>query len=184
VQGGDFTVTVQSVTAAGAVVVVSPGTSPIGAKYVASGGAGGVLGAAVRAQVCGLRDGGCYRRYAGGSIYWSPSTPAAVVRGAIRDRWAALGYERGALGYPVADAGCGLRGGGCAQRFQHGAVYWSPASGAHPVTGALLTAWKARGAERGALGYPVADPRTSGRTTVQRFQHGTLSYASGAVRAS
>lgn len=36
-----------------------------------------------------------------GSVYWTPRTGAHAVYGAIRVRWAALGWERSYLGYPV-----------------------------------------------------------------------------------
>ncbi|GAB16036.1 hypothetical protein ARGLB_105_00010, partial [Arthrobacter globiformis NBRC 12137] len=36
----------------------------------------------------------------GASIYWSPKTGAHEVHGAIRAKWAALGWEKGPLGYP------------------------------------------------------------------------------------
>ena len=38
--------------------------------------------------------------------------------------------------------------------FDKGAVYWSPASGAEPLTGAIYEAWVLLGYERGALGLP------------------------------
>lgn len=37
------------------------------------------------------------------SIYWSPSTGSHWVLGAIRDKWASLGWEKSALGYPKTD---------------------------------------------------------------------------------
>lgn len=37
------------------------------------------------------------------SIYWTPTTGPFWISGAVRFRWASLGFERGALGYPVAD---------------------------------------------------------------------------------
>lgn len=48
-----------------------------------------------------------------------------------------LGWETGRLGYPVSDEFCGLKDGGCAQRFQGGLVYWSPGSGVAAVWGAI-----------------------------------------------
>lgn len=37
------------------------------------------------------------------SIYWSPSTGAFEVEGAIRDAWSGIGWETSFLGYPVSD---------------------------------------------------------------------------------
>jgi hypothetical protein len=39
----------------------------------------------------------------GASIYWTSHTGPMVVRGQIRDLWGSQGFERGNLGYPVAD---------------------------------------------------------------------------------
>jgi uncharacterized protein with LGFP repeats len=38
-----------------------------------------------------------------GSIYWTPSTGAWSIHGAIRAKWASMGWERSCLGYPVSD---------------------------------------------------------------------------------
>jgi uncharacterized protein with LGFP repeats len=94
----------------------------------------------------------------GASVYWSPATGAHAVQGAIRDRWAAAGWERG-LGYPTTDeTGTPDRTG----RYNHfsmpggASIYWSPASGAHSIQGAIRARWADLGWERG-LGYPTTD---------------------------
>src|SRR5205807_10494307 len=52
----------------------------------------------------GTPDGvGRYNHFQSGSIYWTPSTGAHEVHGAIRDRWSALGWENSYLGYPISD---------------------------------------------------------------------------------
>ena len=38
-----------------------------------------------------------------GSIYWTPTTGAWSIHGAIRDKWASLGWEKSCQGYPVSD---------------------------------------------------------------------------------
>ena len=47
------------------------------------------------------------------------------------------------VGYPVQSEVCGLVGGGCLQVFATGSVYFSPATGAHAVRGAILGTWGA-----------------------------------------
>ncbi len=75
----------------------------IRAKYNALGAAGGVLGLPLTDET-GTPDGlGRYNHFQNGSIYWTPGTGPMMVRGPIRDLWAAQGWERGPLGYPVAD---------------------------------------------------------------------------------
>ena len=71
------------------------------------------------------------------SIYWTPSTGAHAVVGAIREKWASLSYERGFLGYPLTDEFPAGALGGRASDFQGGSIYWSPATGAREHAGAL-----------------------------------------------
>lgn len=61
------------------------------------------------------------------SIYWSPDTGPHDVFGAIRDKWASTGFERGPLGYPVLSAL--TEKGGAIQRFQRGVITWTPGGG-------------------------------------------------------
>ncbi|SET78427.1 reprolysin-like metallopeptidase [Geodermatophilus poikilotrophus] len=161
VRDGEFLVTVESISPTMARLLVatrvSAPASEIERAYRAIGGAAGPLGRPVSAEVCGLRDGGCFRHFERGSVYWSPATGARVVSGAVRDRWAATGWESGGLGYPVTDTVCGLRDGGCFQHFRGGSVYWSPATGARALTTALRNRWAELGWENGGLGYPVSD---------------------------
>lgn len=76
----------------------------IRAKYNMLGGPGGVLGLPVTDET-GTPDGiGRYNHFnKGGSIYWTPTTGPMMVRDVIRNLWASQGWERGPMGYPVAD---------------------------------------------------------------------------------
>src|SRR6476620_9760026 len=60
--------------------------------------------------------------------------------------------------------------------FDKGAMYWSPGSGAEPVTGAIYAAWASLGYERGALGLPTSGEIQEPQWIVQNFQHGTLNF--------
>jgi uncharacterized protein with LGFP repeats len=65
-----------------------------------------------------------------GSIYWTPSTGAYEVHGAIRDLWAQLGRETSCLGYPISDEEPSSNLGWTRQnRFDHGTIWWSPDKG-------------------------------------------------------
>jgi uncharacterized protein with LGFP repeats len=143
-------------------------------RWQAGGWERGFLGYPTSTEACGLRGGGCYQFFQGGAIYWSPTTGAQVVKGAVYDRWASKGWERGSLGYPTGNEVCGLRGGGCYQFFQGGAIYWSPATGAHAVSGRIYDRWAAQGWERGRLGYPATEEFGTPGGTAQRFQGGML----------
>lgn len=72
---------------------------------------------------------GRFTHFEGGSVYWTPSTGAWEVHGDIRGRWAALGWERSFLGYPVSDEHDGPNGTRVSD-FQSGQIAWSSAIGA------------------------------------------------------
>ncbi len=93
----------------GGVIYWSPGTGArevhgaILDRWHALGGVRSALGyPSSDEQVLG--DGpGRWSAFSGGRIYWSPGTGAHEVRGAILERYRALGGTRGQLGYPVSD---------------------------------------------------------------------------------
>ena len=135
----------------------------------------------------GTPDGlGRFNHFQAGSAYWSPSTGAHEVRGAIRDTWASLGWERSALGYPTTNETGTPDGVGRFNGFQGGAVYWTPPTGAHEVRGAIRDLWASLGWERSALGYPVTDEFAVAGGRQSNFERGSISWtaATGAVRVS
>ncbi|CCH86005.1 Conserved protein of unknown function with LGFP domains [Modestobacter italicus] len=157
---------------------------PIRAAWLAAGGQDGALGYPTTSDTCSLSGNGCFQFFEGGSVYWSVASGAHITRGAIYDRWAVQGWERGVLGYPTSDESCGLRRAGCYQTFQGGLVHWSPASGAHVTRGAIYDRWAVQGWERGVLGYPTSDESCGlrGAGCYQTFQGGLVHWspASGA----
>lgn len=114
---------------------------------------------------------------------FGPQDLATSLRGgAIFEKWAAMGGENSPLGRPTSPEAAG-DGDARYVTFERGAVYWSPSSGAEPVTGALYDAWATLGFERGALGLPTSGEIHEPQWIVQNFQHGTLNFdrESGAV---
>ncbi|WP_243790894.1 LGFP repeat-containing protein [Saccharopolyspora gloriosae] len=100
---------------------------------------------------------------AGASVYWSEETGAHSVQGEIRNVWAAQGWETGVLGYPTTDEQVAADEVGRSNEFTGtstppGAAYWHPDSGAHWLTGAILTHWDELGRESSYLGYPTSEP--------------------------
>jgi hypothetical protein len=163
--GSAYTFTVSAVSAAGT-GTASAASSPVTPfdavtnKYAALGGAGSFLGAPSGAEVF-LAGGGRSQAFAGGSIYWSAATGAHVVQGVLLTKYKALGAASSVLGYPTTDQGTSPDHVGLYNHFAKGAIYWSPAYGAHDVVGALQTKWAAAGWEMGSLGYPTTDSLTS-----------------------
>ncbi len=72
-------------------------------------------------------NGGRYNNFEYGAITWSPTAGAHETHGAIRARWAALGYESGPLGFPTSDEY--PVPGGTAQNYEHGTLTWNQATG-------------------------------------------------------
>lgn len=89
-----------------------------------------LAGSADAPTEAGERDApGGYAHFEGGSIYWTARHGAAVVHGMVRDIWALLGWERSALGLPVADVRYEHGTGTFSGCFEHGTIAWSPAGG-------------------------------------------------------
>ena len=107
---------------------------------------------------------------------------ASLQGGAIYTRWDAMGGMNSFLGAPTSPEGTGA-GSTRYVRFEHGAMYWSPETGANPITGVLYDAWASLGYERGILGLPTSGEIPESQWIVQNFQHGTLNFdrADGSV---
>ena len=104
-----------------------------------------------------------------------PSLTDQLRGGAILAKWESMGGENSPLGAPKSLEAAGEAGARYAT-FDKGAVYWSPESGAEPVTGAIYEAWASLGYERGALGLPTSGEIQEPQWIVQNFQHGTLNF--------
>ncbi|MFF9510654.1 LGFP repeat-containing protein [Streptomyces sp. NPDC014724] len=144
--------------------------------YNATGGKGGPLGCPTTDELVTPDGAGRYNHFTGGSIYWTAQTGAHPVWGAIRDKWAALGWETGKLGYPTSGELTNPDGTGKRQTFQGGTVYWHPSYGAHPVWGKIGELWGQYGWEGGAFGYPTSDEQwdESYKSIYQRYSKNNL----------
>jgi uncharacterized protein with LGFP repeats len=119
-----------------------------------------------------------------GSIYWTPATGAAEIHGAIRDKWASLGWERSFLGYPVTDETGTPDQTGRFNAFSstdnlnnnNGSIYWTPATAAHEVHGLIRVKWASLNWERGCLGYPITDEIVIAGGRASSFQQGTITF--------
>jgi GH25 family lysozyme M1 (1,4-beta-N-acetylmuramidase) len=150
------------------------------ARYQGLGGPAGVLGYPTTDESVTPGGTGRYNHFAGSggsSIYWTPTTGAHGIQGAIRAHWAALGWERSALGYPTTDETVTPGGVG---RYNHFAgsggssIYWTPTTGAHEIQGAIRARWAALGWERGQLGFPVSDEYAIPGGRRNDFVHGSI----------
>ncbi|MGB3439937.1 MAG: PQQ-dependent sugar dehydrogenase [Actinophytocola sp.] len=114
-----------------------------------------------------------WRSYQRGRLYWSPATGVHAMAGAVLARYLALGGHL-TLGLPAADEQAGAGGGRYQLLDRNQGLYWLPATGAHLVTGAIHTRYRAIGAEGSALGYPATDEGGAPAGRFNHFQRGSL----------
>ncbi|HWY00360.1 MAG TPA: LGFP repeat-containing protein [Mycobacterium sp.] len=99
----------------------------------------------------------------------------ALQGGAIYEHWQAIGGMNSVLGAPTSPEDS-AEGDARYATFAKGAMYWSPDTGAQPVTGAIYDAWGSLSFERGPLGLPTSAEIQEPLQITQNFQHGTLNY--------
>lgn len=152
-------------------------------RWTSLGSERGLLGYPVTDELPAPDRTGRYNVFARGSIYWSPATGAHEVHGAIGAKWAALGYERGFLGYPTSNESPTGDRVGRVSTFAGGSIYWSPRTGAHEVHGPIRTKWLSLGAEDGRLGYPTSDEFTVTDGRRSDFEHGSIVFTAATGEA-
>ena len=145
-------------------------------KWGESGWEMGILGYPVGEEIVTADGVGRLQQFQGGTIFWSPTTGAQVVRGAVLATWAGLGADTGVFGYPTSGELPAADGVGRVQRFQGGSVFWSPSTGAQPIRGGMFATWAGLGGDTGVLGYPTSGelPTADGVGRLQNFQGGAL----------
>ena len=167
-----------AVLAAAAVLATSTGAlaaaTPVDAHHAALGGSRSALGSPVSGELPTPDRAGRYRHYQQGSVYWTPRTGARAVSGAIRQTWAAHRWEAGPLGYPLTDERATPDGVGRYNHFERGSVYWTPATGAHEVRGAIRDRWASLGWETSSLRYPTSDEYDVPGGRASEFQGGRI----------
>src|SRR3984957_10391905 len=99
----------------------------------------------------------------------------ALQGGAIYEHWQALGGMNSVLGAPTSPEDS-ADGDTHYATFAKGAMYWSPETGAQPITGAIYDVWASHSYERGPLGLPTSAEIQEPLDTSQDFQHGTLNF--------
>ena len=127
---------------------------------------------------------GRYNTFQDGAIYWTGRTGAHALQGLIWQEYGAQGWENSVLRFPTTDELPTPNRFGRYNHFQGGSIYWSPATGAHAVSGPIRDVWAAEGWENSEFGFPVSDEYdVEDDLIAQDFEGGTLAYNpySGAV---
>ena len=89
-----------------------------------------------------------------GVIYWSAATGAHEIHGDILGRYRQDNVE-GNYGLPTSDEQGAPDGVGRFSNFEHGSIYWTPATGAHEIDSRVLPFWLNMGGPASWLGYPT-----------------------------
>ncbi|MCK0177553.1 LGFP repeat-containing protein [Mycolicibacterium sp. F2034L] len=175
-----------AVMAAGLLLAPAAAADPIGdanaaitAGYDASGGPTGPLG---------VREGDVYpvgdgfgQNFAAGKMFFTPDTGAHFMQGAVLEKYESLGGPADSdLGFPTMDEGPG-RVGPDSRNVTFSAadkpvIFWTPATGARVVRGAINAAWDRLGGSAGQLGVPAEDEVYRGDVVSQRFTGGEISW--------
>ncbi|OBB68741.1 LGFP repeat-containing protein [Mycolicibacterium monacense] len=151
----------------------------ITAAYDGSGGPTGPLG---------VREGGVYpvgdgfgQNFAAGKMFFTPATGAHWMQGAVLEKYESLGGPADSdLGFPTIDEGPGRVGPDSRNATFSAAdkpvIFWTPATGARVVRGAINAAWDRLGGSAGVLGVPAEDEVYRGDVASQKFTGGQLSW--------
>ncbi|MBW3575550.1 MAG: PKD domain-containing protein [Actinobacteria bacterium] len=166
----------QVVVGAGDVSLSAPYATPIERRYADEPALRRMIGAPLGPEQgsADLR----WRDYDRGRIYWTPTTGAHVLIGAIRATFLRLGGHV-TQGVPLNDERTTPDGIGRYVHFSTGvSIYWTPQTGAHAVGGAIRQRWQALGWERGPMGYPTTDelPTPDGIVRFNHFSKGSSIY--------
>ncbi len=146
------------------------------ASWLASGGAGGVVGLPITGELDIPGKPGRYQDFVNGSAYWSPRTGARIVGPAVKAIWSSSGGATGPLGLPSTDEFDGP-GDSRTQVFQGGQVVRTSADG-RVVWGGIYAAWVGVGGLAGPLGIPTsAEEPDTRQGRVQRFSGGLVSWS-------
>ncbi|UVE94301.1 alpha/beta hydrolase-fold protein [Dietzia sp. B32] len=157
----------------------------IRAMWQERGSERGELGYPTTDEITNPNKPGVVQGFQGGTVYWSEETGPKVVEGAILQTYREAGAENSELGYPTTDEIALSTRRGAFNRFQGGAIYWSPRTGAHVVPrGPVFDAWGTVDYERGRLGYPTGPLRNTRDGQVMEFEGGSITVSGGRAEIS
>ena len=155
-------------------------TTAISRRWTALGGTRSFLGRATGPEVDVPR--GRSRTYAGGRIVWGATSGAHWLRGPLLAAYLSSGGPARA-GLPTSDV-VTVRGGARAHFTGWRVLLWSRHTGTHLVSGAIRSAYAARGWQRSCLGFPTEEQRATTGAQRQAFQGGTITLRDGQTRAT
>ena len=125
--------------------------------------------------------GGYGQKFSDGKIFYTSSTGAHLIYGAILDKYESLGGPADSdLGFPNIDEVTGLVSPksrvSTFSASDKPAIFWTSDTGAWAVRGAINAAWDKLGGSAGVLGVPTEDERYDGDVVSQKFTGGQVSW--------
>ncbi len=147
----------------------------------------GILGGEVSAEQA--VPGGRMQEFEEGVAYWSARSGGVALDGPVALRYKDMGRHTGALGLPLSDTQAGTAPYATRTRdakptntadtsqlarFEHGAIAWSAATGAHEVLGPVAAHWLVLGGPASALGLPLGSSSYSDYGHRHSFQFGDI----------
>jgi uncharacterized protein with LGFP repeats len=153
-------------------------TTAISMAWRATGGISGPLGAKQGKQYP-IGGDGLAQNFAGGKVFYSPTTGANAVESDILAKYESLGGPAGSdLGFPTANEfNGGIKPASRASTFSaadKAVIFWTPDHGAFVVRGAIKAAWDKLGGPTGALGAPIGDQAVDRGVVAQKFTGGEI----------
>ncbi len=107
-------------------------------------------------------------------VRWTITERPFAIGPAITAKWNALGGASGFLGHPQTSETTCPDNVGHFVHFDGGSIYWTPATNAFSVHGAIRDKWSSLGWERSSLGYPTSDEHDEAGARCNTFQHGRI----------
>ena len=125
--------------------------------------------------------GGYGQKFSDGKIFFSPTTGAHLIYGAILNKYESLGGPADSdLAFPNIDEVAGLVSSksrvSTFSASDKPAIFWTSDTGAWAVRGAINAAWDKLGGSAGVLGVPTEDERYDGDLVIQKFTGGQVSW--------
>lgn len=147
--------------------------TPIMDRWRSLGGRRAKIGEPVSGEFAVAR--GAVQKFESGRIFWSKTTGARDLRGAILTTYQKLGGTDSRLGLPVKGM-MDAPDRGHKAAFQRGFIFSGRRTGAHVLYGRILERWTAAGTVRSAFGYPTTDVFAVDGGLRVRFEGGVISW--------
>ncbi len=154
----------------------------IDVRYAALGGATSFLGAAKNAEYNTPGITGRGRQYAGGRLYWGPTSGTHYLTGAVLTAFTGGGATAG-FGLPTTD-NTAVTGGDYAHFTGDRSIFHKTGKSAFRLVGQIRAYYASRGYQTSCLGFPTANQASTSAGLKQSFEHGTITFTTKTGKAT